>query len=78
MMYATVGKTRYPATSFGQVSRAYRSTIDRLGLGASQTPPCRIEDKTGRPLAYVSYNGKVWKGGKVGEGNLLYDPATDD
>lgn len=54
------------AKAFAEVSAAYRNTIDRLGIGASRTPPCRIYDASGRQTAYVSYNGRVW----------TFDPAN--
>lgn len=62
MLFATVGKTTYPASTVQQVSAAYTATINRLGLGASEAPPCRIVDERGKIVFHVSYNGKVWKG----------------
>jgi hypothetical protein len=57
--------------SFEEVSVAYRAAIDRLGVGASRTPACRIFDATGRQTAYVSYNGRVWA-------HDAADPCGDD
>jgi hypothetical protein len=58
--HVRIGSRVFPFTGFAEVSAAYRATIDRLGLGASQTPTCKIFDGTGRQTAYVSYNGRVW------------------
>lgn len=77
MLYAKVGKRVHIIETYEQASRAYRSTIERLGLGASQTPRCRICDHTGHVVAHVSYNGRVWAGDvgtwKPGD-SPLYDP----
>jgi hypothetical protein len=53
---------KFPFTNPGEVSGAYRATIDALALGASETPSCEIFDSSGRVSGYVSYNGKVWRG----------------
>lgn len=55
-----IGNREFPFTSFEDVSAAYRATIDKLGLGASQTPRCDILDAAGVRVARVSYNGNVW------------------
>lgn len=62
MLYATIGKSKIQVQSWEQVSKAYRSTIEKLGIGASQTPPCYVIDQSGSVVAHVSYNGKVWHG----------------
>lgn len=61
-LYATVGKSVIPVESWEQVSKAYRNTIDHLGLGSSQAPKCLIVDDRKRVCYHVSYNGKVWAG----------------
>jgi hypothetical protein len=57
-----IGARRFPFSSFEEISRAYRQTIERLGLGASECPPCHILDHRGEIAGYVSYNGRVWRG----------------
>jgi hypothetical protein len=52
----------FPFTSAEEVSAAYRATIERLGIGGSQTPACIILDSAGNETGYVSYNGRVWRG----------------
>ena len=61
-MYARCGNAEYRVESWRQVSEAYRATLDRLGFGARDAPPCQIFDRAGRIVAHVSYNGKVWSG----------------
>lgn len=74
---ATIGKRSFPVTSWEQVSAAYRSTIEALSLGASQTPPCKIIDDHGNVFAHVSYNGKVWRGERWQFGDTpLYSPRA--
>lgn len=72
-----IGNATFPFTGWAGVSAAYTATIDKLGLGGSQTPPCRILDGDGRQVAHVSYNGRVWEGDardwQPGQG-CLYDP----
>lgn len=55
------GRT-FPFTSYAEVSASYRATIDRLGLGCSQTPNCDLIAADGSTFGYVSYNGRVWRG----------------
>lgn len=66
-------------TSYAEVSAAYRATIDRLGIGGSETPPCRIFKADGQQVAYVSYNGRVWPGSardwQPGR-SCIYDPLN--
>lgn len=73
-MYATIGRRYYPADSLEQVSRAYRATIEHLGLGASQTPPCQIFDRNGDLIGRCSYNGRIWSTRPDVNGTPLYDP----
>lgn len=59
---AVVNGQSWRVQSWAQVSKAYRTTIETLGLGASQTPPCLIVAPEGRVVAHLSYNGRVWGG----------------
>lgn len=56
-----IGGRRYPVPSFEAASRLFCAARDRFGEGASKTPTPRIL-QGGRPIAYVSYNGRVWSG----------------
>lgn len=75
-MQAIINGKTFEATTFEQVSRAYRETIEMLGLGASETPRCLIT-KGGKVIAHVTYNGRVWPG-KPSDWSAtlrpLYDP----
>lgn len=57
-----IGSRLFPFTTPEEVSRAYSATINRLGLGGSQTPSCSLLDASGAVAGYVSYNGRVWQG----------------
>ena len=50
----------YPFRGVSEASRCYREAIETLDLGASETPPCVIQDEHGEQVGYVSYNGRVW------------------
>jgi len=72
-----VGRKSFAFTSLEQVSESYRATIDRLGLGASNTPKCDIIDARGDVIAHVSYNGRVWRGHRnewKSGATPIYDP----
>lgn len=56
-----VAGRRLPFYGIKETSEVYRATIDRLGLGGSQTPRCEILDGD-TVVAHVSYNGRVWAG----------------
>lgn len=57
-----IGHHVFPFTTCAEVSRAYRSTIERLGIGGSETPQCLILDHRHEVVGSVSYNGRVWAG----------------
>lgn len=72
-----IGRRSFAFTSFEQVSAAYSATIGAMDYGASRTPSCKIFDASGKQVAYVSYNGRVWAGEERGwkSGNTpLYAP----
>lgn len=72
-----VGNRRLPFAGLKETSQVYRETIDRLGLGASQTPRCEILDGD-TVVAHVSYNGKVWAGARWEPGATpLFDPYAE-
>lgn len=66
---------RFPVASFEDASRLFCATRDRLGVGASQTPRTLILDGSGKVVAHVSYNGRVWPGEHWTAGDVpLFDP----
>lgn len=74
-LFVKVGRAKYPFQGAAHASQAYRDTIDRLDLGASQTPPCYIIDSSGTKVGHISYNGKVWAGAEWQSGDEpVYNP----
>lgn len=74
-LFVKVGRTTLPFQGAAHASQAYRDTIDSLGLGASQTPPCYIIDRSGVKVGHISYNGKVWAGAEWQSGDEpVYNP----
>lgn len=62
--------------TYEAASALCREYISFHGLGASQWEGGAIRDeKTRKVIAYVSYNGRVWKGGRFQNSNIcLYSP----
>lgn len=59
-LFVDVGGGLLPYLGAQHASRAYRHTIDKMGLGASQTPQCLIKTASGDIVGHISYNGRVW------------------
>ena len=62
----TIGKTTFPFVSYEATSAAYTSAISESGATFSgetgpAAPMCKILEN-GAVIAFVSYNGKIWKG----------------
>jgi N12 class adenine-specific DNA methylase len=76
-----IENNKFPFTSFEQASKAYRATIEHMGIGGSQTPNATIHDANGRTVANIAYNGKVFPGApsdwKPGV-KPLYDPTNNE
>lgn len=62
MMFLQVGKRRYQVASFEQASLMFCAARDKANCGASKISAKNIVDEVGNPIAYVSYNGRVWDG----------------
>ena len=74
-LFVCVGRKKLPFKGAAHASRAYRETIERLGIGGSKTPPCTIVNESGAIVAHVSYNGKVWAGAAWQSGDTpIYNP----
>lgn len=61
-----IGNSAFPFTSYAEASDAYRAAIDATdatctGMTGPLAPPCQIVRK-GQVIAYISYNGRVWRG----------------
>lgn len=71
-----------PWRGCAHASKAYRATIERLGVGASQTPSLTVHATDGEQVGWVSYNGRVWAGDaqswreQLGA-RLVYCPAQE-
>ena len=59
-IFVQVGNRLYQATTLADASTMYCAARDALGNGASGTPPGKIVDAEGNPVARISFNGKVW------------------
>lgn len=65
-----IGKRVFPFTSYADVSSAYRKARDAGGYvsgcgmdrNGPKAPNCEILDGSGNCVAWVSYNGRVWRG----------------
>lgn len=55
-----IGRKAIPVQSFADASSVYGNERDAYEFGASQFPNGTITDGS-TVVAYVSYNGKVWK-----------------
>ena len=58
-----IGRSRHlvEVASFAEASTIYAELRDRSGRGASSMPEGRIYGaETGKPVASLSYNAKVW------------------
>jgi hypothetical protein len=77
-LIAQCGRLRKPIDDLRELSRAYRATIDELGLGGSETPNCYILNEVGKRVGRVSYNGRVWKGEDWSQGDVpVYCPRME-
>jgi hypothetical protein len=81
MRYTLSLKTN-PATriaNFGEASIAVRSEIETAGAQAGEwygwRPDIGTVYEDGRPVAKISYTGRVWTVNDVGGWNLLAEPA---
>lgn len=74
-MKLTIKNKQYEVDTIEQASKLYCDIRDKSGYGASSFTPVVIRDN-GNPIAYISYNGKVWQGVDfLGTNNaLLFNP----
>ena len=67
----TYGKVR----TFEEASRKYTFAREEAQLKSSELSPAELVDESGKTVAFVSYNGKVWAGDKYKPGQApLYNP----
>jgi len=66
------GRTLLAVADYAEASRVYSEMRDGSGLGASKLPRARLY-RSGRKVAEVSYNGRVWEGDEC-----VFDPFGRD
>ena len=59
-LFIQIGRRRYQVASLEQASEMYCTARDASGMGASKVPEAMIVTASGRAVARVSYNGRVW------------------
>jgi hypothetical protein len=71
---------RFPVSNMVDASRLVEAVRDRSGAGASEMGAEFPILENGKVVAFVSYNGRVWKGqpGTWPEGELVYDPYAKE
>ena len=57
-----LGRKTYRFDSLRQASEFFCAARDRSGLGGSKMPTPDLIDASGKPVGYVSYNGRIWPG----------------
>lgn len=80
--FVRIGKRLFPFTTYSEVSAAYLATCSRLDLGSRKAPACTMLDASMNPVAYVSYNGKIWLGDErdwrtIGSHPCIYSPYAE-
>lgn len=85
-MSIVVGKRPYPIRTFAEASAMFCAARDAFDGGASEIAEPEIRDHTGKVIAQVSYNGRVWPvdqgfqfsyaGMTHGSVTPLYDPQA--
>jgi hypothetical protein len=73
-----IGRRTFPFTSFEHVSDTYVRATGVADVGMRDAPKCEILDPTGKVVAHVSYNGRIWNhlaDGSTDYSACLYDPV---
>lgn len=55
-----VGRAKHSVCTLAEASAVYRRHVEENDLGASQVNEGVILDVTGKKIARISYNGRVW------------------
>ena len=64
-MKLLIGKKSSPVASFAEASARYQQA--RGKKPSSRMPSGVVHDDDGREIAWISYNGRVWKSGELRE-----------
>lgn len=68
----------FPFTTLAEVSAAYRMARDARHTNAPVVPSCEILDSSGNCIAWVSYNGRIWRGALNNtDYDLIYDAGRN-
>lgn len=59
-LFIQIGRRRYQVESLARASEMYCTARDASGDGASKVPEAKVVTADGRPVARISYNGRVW------------------
>ena len=79
-LFVQVGRRRIEVDSYKDASARARTAIEQTGVGVSRAPRVEIVNGAGEVLAYVAYNGRVFKGRSVNwtpETPVLYCPSAE-
>lgn len=60
IMFLQIGRKRYEVRSLERASEMYCEARDASGLGASDVPEAKVVNESGKSIARISYNGRVW------------------
>jgi len=76
-IFVVVSQCRFPVADFAAASALFRKTRDASGWVANQTPDASIINASGKEIARISYNGRVWPAAKWFDGmKPLYDSLS--
>ena len=64
-MNLSIGTRKYPVASFAEASARYQQV--RGTKPSSRMQRGVVRDDEGREMAWISYNGRVWKAGEARE-----------
>lgn len=59
-IFLQIGRVRYQVESIDQASEMFCRARDESDLGSRETPDGRVVTADGKPVARISYNGRVW------------------
>ncbi len=77
-IFIRLGARRFAVPSLAIASAKWVEVIDRMGVGASQTPVPVIETQAGSIIAHVTFNGRVFAGKPGSERYaVLFDPVGE-
>lgn len=77
-LYAELNGRRFPVASYAEASEKFEAMRDTVDEGASATPTVKITDDSGKVVAHIAYNGRVFPGERWEPGvKALYEPEGE-